>query len=64
MAEETNFEKSQFKSFFAYFVLVDKDSSGVLEQNEVEGGPGNFIAVLNKYFIFERGCKKYVRNWI
>lgn len=34
---EINFAKTQFKSFFAYFKLIDTDNSGVLEQNEVEG---------------------------
>ena len=32
-----DFSKTGFKSFFAYFHIVDKDNSGILEKNEIEG---------------------------
>ena len=33
----SDFSKTGLKSFFAYFNIVDKDNSGILEQDEVEG---------------------------
>lgn len=33
----SDFSKTGLKSFFAYFNIVDKDNSGILEQGEVEG---------------------------
>ena len=33
----SDFSKTGLKSFFAYFNIVDKDNSGILEQNEIEG---------------------------
>ena len=33
----SDFSKTGLKSFFAYFNIVDKDNSGILEQDEIEG---------------------------
>lgn len=54
----SDFSKTGLKSFFAYFNIVDKDNSGILEQDEVEGLS---IFFCKRDFIYDfRGCSEYV----